>query len=607
MTDVEAPIIAGFEVLKKLGRGGMSTVWMARQLSLDRIVAVKVLLPRFALDEDEVARFRSEAQAAAKLKHSGIVQVYDTSVTGGSYYFIMEYIAGYTVGDWVRRKGVLPERDAVLVAEHVSDALGYAWDQANIIHCDIKPDNVMIDEDGTVKVTDLGLSRTLNAMSSFEEDDGYVLGTPAYMAPEQARGDAHLDFRSDIYSLGAMLYHLVTGKRLFYEHDDNETLELQIVGTAPDAMELNPSLSRPVCALIERMLAKNPDLRGESWQAVHADIRRVYSGIMPHHCLHDDDMSTMARCEQRMEIDHERLHRLTSEQPRKPSVVVWAALWASIAAVGIAVAVKLYITFSTPSRPQTVPTGHSPTLPQHQEQSNTDAQPASPKEHFDAALAWQQANPSDTEGAISRYQDVIRQTQGTPYASRAETRIRMLQREQEQLAKAVITPAMNDAAQAIIDGRLDLALDKIRPLRRREDLSWYHDSLRELQICLESLYNADFTILETFRSQQGETLEVGLKSGHVLLTIGDIQNGQLQCFKHDAYGDLEDVLVSAKDLSPTERATRLGMENKAAAAIENGLQEYRAGNFHEAAQLFRETHFLIADPLVALAERPHTY
>lgn len=365
MTDIDAPTIAGFEVLKKLGQGGMSTVWMARQLSLDRIVAIKVLLPRFALEEEEVARFRSEAQAAAKLKHGGIVQVYDTSVADGSYYFIMEYIAGYTVGDWVRRKGVLPERDAVLVAEYVSEALAYAWDQANIIHCDIKPDNIMIDEDGTVKVTDLGLSRTLNAMSTFTEDDGYVLGTPAYMSPEQARGDAHLDFRSDIYALGAMLYHLVTGKRLFYEHDESETLELQIVGTAPDAMALNPSLSRPTCALIERMLAKNPDLRGDSWQAVHADMRRVYRGIMPHHNLHADDMSSMERCEHRLEIDHDRLKQLTSGPPRKPSVALWTALWASIAAVAIALAVKFYITLSTPSLSYVSPThNHSIPLPQ---------------------------------------------------------------------------------------------------------------------------------------------------------------------------------------------------------------------------------------------------
>ena len=250
--------IKGFEILGKLGQGGMASVWMARQVSLDRTVAIKVLSERFAVAPDDIRRFQEEAQAAAKLKHSGIVQVHDAKAEDGVYYFIMEYVAGYTVGDWVRRKGVLSEQDALSVAECVADALSYAWDRAGIIHCDIKPDNIIIDEDGTVKVADLGLARTISAMGGTEEAPSEIMGTPAYISPEQAEGKPQLDFRADIYSLGAMLYHLVTGKMMFEGCSEDEILEKQITDTVADPMEINQGLSKGVCWLIERMTAKTP-------------------------------------------------------------------------------------------------------------------------------------------------------------------------------------------------------------------------------------------------------------------------------------------------------------------------------------------------------------
>ncbi len=685
MTDIIAPTIAGFEILKKLGQGGMATVWMARQLSLDRIVAIKVLLPRFAVDDEEVSRFHSEAQAAARLKHPGIVQVYDASVTDGSYYFIMEYIAGYTVGEWLRRKGLLPERDALLVAEHVCDALAYAWDHANVIHCDIKPDNVMIDDDGTVKVMDLGLARTLNAMSSYTEDDDYVLGTPSYMSPEQARGDAHLDFRSDIYALGAMLYHLVSGKRLFSDTDEETALELQITGSAPDPMDINPSLSRPICALIERMLAKNPDLRGDSWQAVHADMRRVYSGLMPHQPLQPGEMSTVQRSERRASVDTERLRRLTTNNSRfSLSSAMWTALWTAIAAVAVAMAIRFYLAMAShtpPSSPSPEPPSTTRLAPSRQRTptgttgSTTIDRNESPEETlFQAALAWQRANPTDHEGAIARYEKVIQAARGTSYEHRAEACIRMLKserrqmrqqqieemqqklathmdagkyadaealvaaypgnlaednafrermrrdiqrhretresqirlearRRQEQLGREVMTPVMQNAANAIIRGDLPQAINLIRPLRARDDLSWYHDSLLELENGLEALLNIDEWILETFRMEQGQTIEVALGSGSALLTIGVLQNAELQCFRHNEEGELQEVYITAKDLSPHERVARLNIDHHGVAAIAWGMMALKSGDYERAASLFKNAHFLIADPLSRLTDR----
>ena len=183
--------LSGFELLEKIGQGGMGVLWKARQASLDRIVAIKFLQPQLSCNPEEIQRLFSEARAAAKLKHQGIVQVYDANEANGIYYIVMEFIAGYNVGEWLRRKGKLGERDALLVAECVATALQYAWNTAALIHCDIKPDNVMVDRDGTIKVTDLGLSRIIQPRGARSADvPQEIMGTPSYIAPEQSRGDS---------------------------------------------------------------------------------------------------------------------------------------------------------------------------------------------------------------------------------------------------------------------------------------------------------------------------------------------------------------------------------------------------------------------------------
>ncbi len=213
------PEIEGYRILKKLGHGGTSSVWKAEQVSLNRPVVIKILSESLSRDKADIDAFQSEARIAAALKHPGIVQVYDfgLSRTGRRYYFVMEYISGYSVGDWIRRKGKIAEPEALLVVHGVADALKFAWVQSRVVHCDIKPDNIMIDADGTVKVTDLGLARPFrtSAQSRADSNDAMVTGTPNYMAPEQIRGDTSLDCRTDIYALGASLHHMVTGQLPF--------------------------------------------------------------------------------------------------------------------------------------------------------------------------------------------------------------------------------------------------------------------------------------------------------------------------------------------------------------------------------------------------------
>ncbi|MBO7655559.1 MAG: serine/threonine protein kinase [Kiritimatiellae bacterium] len=276
--------LPNLELRRLLGRGGMASVWLARQISLDREVAVKILSPEFATDEEDVRRFRREAQMAAQLKHPGLVEVYDANVVNGIYYFVMEFVNGYTMGDLLRRKRTVTLEDVLIIAESVSVAMHYAWSQFKMVHCDIKPDNLMVDADGSLKVTDLGLCRSLTHNRDAEHGHGAdeVFGTPAYMSPEQIYGTEELDARSDIYELGATLYHLVTGRMLFSGKDNDAMIRCHVgEDQAEDPRLYVPELPLCFVLLLEKMLAKDRNHRPSDWKRLLEDLARVRKGMPP--------------------------------------------------------------------------------------------------------------------------------------------------------------------------------------------------------------------------------------------------------------------------------------------------------------------------------------
>jgi serine/threonine protein kinase len=279
MSDAVPPSVnlPNFEIVSLLGKGGMAAVWKARQISLDRMVAVKILSSSFVGTEEELKQFRQEARTAAQLKHPNIVQVYDANFSSGACYFVMELVEGYTMGDWLRRKKSMPVEDALIIAESVACALDYAWNFHQMVHCDIKPDNIMADADGTVKVTDLGLCKTFSRMKDTTHVSEEVWGTPAYMSPEQIYGITPLDCRSDIYSLGATLYHLITGRMLFIGLDDDNMMRAHVgQNQAPDPRIFVPHIKMSVVTFLERMLAKNPAYRYQNWKEVLRDLYAIY-------------------------------------------------------------------------------------------------------------------------------------------------------------------------------------------------------------------------------------------------------------------------------------------------------------------------------------------
>jgi len=463
MTDQQIP---GFEILEKLGQGGMAAVYKARQISLDRIVAIKVLSSHLSHDPADIERFRLEAQQAAKLKHPGIVQVYDAHIGGKFSYFVMEYVAGYTVGDWLRRKGLLPEKDVLLVAECVADALDYAWQTAGMIHCDIKPDNIIVDADGTVKVADLGLARTINAMSVSRESDE-VMGTPAYMSPEQAMGLPDLDCRADIYSLGAMLYHLSTGRLMFEGEPEDKVMELQVNGTVPDPIDLNPNLSRPFCWMLEKMLAKKRELRYADWTAVRADLLRVKKG-MPLLQPLPEGSSTVSRSTKRLKAVVQKPAAAEANggvERSGLSLATKVAVCAGIVVVliwGIKEMLQPEVSHPTlPPPPKTAPPAPVPTSGAQPAARQTPAvaPDQAAQELFDYAVKWAGEHPDDYDGAIEKFQKVSVQTRGTKYSLMADEKVRAIAEDRNRAIEKVLKDLEERTSGLVKDGRFLEAAD----------------------------------------------------------------------------------------------------------------------------------------------------
>ncbi|HEU4905240.1 MAG TPA: protein kinase [Solirubrobacterales bacterium] len=241
----------------KLGSGGMSTVYLARDDTLDRPVAVKVMHREMSEQEDQLQRFRQEARAVAKLTHPNVVAVIDAGEDGGHPYIVFEYVKGETLKQRIGRVGALDTQESIAYAIEVARGLSVAHAR-NMVHRDIKPQNVLIDEEGRAKLTDFGISRQL------EQDGvtatGRVLGTTDYVAPEQAMGK-DIDTRSDIYSLGVVLYEMLIGQVPFHADSQVGVAMKHVNEELPDVQRRRPEASAAVALVVERATAKNPDER----------------------------------------------------------------------------------------------------------------------------------------------------------------------------------------------------------------------------------------------------------------------------------------------------------------------------------------------------------
>ena len=274
--------IPGYQILERLGKGSMGVVYKARQLSVDRVVAVKILLDSLAQNREFIKRFEREAKIAAKLSHNNVVNAIDAGEVGGHYYFVMEYVEGLTIKDHLDQHKAFEEKEAIRIVLAVAEALKHA-NQRGLIHRDIKPENVILTKDGNVKLADLGLARLTDDEKWGLAEAGMAIGTPYYISPEQVRGQTDIDIRADIYSLGATFYHMVTGKVPYSGETPQEVMRKHVDATVqivpPD--HLNTRLSGGLGLVIETMLAKNREHRYATPDDLILDLKCLLQGESP--------------------------------------------------------------------------------------------------------------------------------------------------------------------------------------------------------------------------------------------------------------------------------------------------------------------------------------
>jgi predicted Ser/Thr protein kinase len=265
------PFVMGdYELTEEVGRGGMGVVYRARQLSLNRVVAIKMIQENRPANPENRQRFLAEAEASARLEHHGIVSVYEVNEFEGHPYFSMQFVRGITLADRLRQ-GPLPQREAARIMAQVCRAIAFAHEHG-VLHRDLKPSNILLDRDNQPLVTDFGLAKFADSDASLTRS-GAVIGTPSYMSPEQASGRSSLiGPTSDIYSLGSVLYHLLTGRPPFLAESPMELVLKILEDEPPPPRLIEPRIDRDLEMIVTRSIQKPPDLRYMSASAMADDL-----------------------------------------------------------------------------------------------------------------------------------------------------------------------------------------------------------------------------------------------------------------------------------------------------------------------------------------------
>jgi serine/threonine-protein kinase len=299
--DLTGRLLGDYQILRRLGRGGMAEVYLAEQISLRRQVALKVLFPALAGDPAYLRRFHHEAQSAAALVHANIVQIHEVGCIDGIHFIAQEYVPGQNLKQLLLRRGPVDAASAVSIIRQVSAALQRAA-QRGVVHRDIKPENILIAPGGEVKVADFGLARVSNQSLELTQI-GITMGTPLYMSPEQVEG-GEIDHRTDIYSFGVTCYQMLAGRPPF-DGDTPLAVAVQHLRKAPERLEnVRPDIPQGLCRIVHKMLAKAPGDRHQSASEILRELRELrlegsdadWSAL-----LEDDSPEWTARTDARME------------------------------------------------------------------------------------------------------------------------------------------------------------------------------------------------------------------------------------------------------------------------------------------------------------------
>ena len=313
----EGNIYGDFKLLERLGTGASGEVWLAHQQSMDRKVALKILCPKLSSDPSFIERFMKEAKNSAKLTHPNIVTAFYAGQDKGMYYLAISYINGETIETKLERDHLYEEKEALLIIKAIATALQYSWDEFKILHRDIKPANIIVNKKGVPMLLDLGISKSVHDEDASLTMTGTVVGTPYYMSPEQAIADKDLDFRSDLYSLGVTLYHMLSGTVPFQATTAMAIIMKHLNDKFESPLNFNSKLSVNCCELLEIMMAKKKEDRQQSWKALKNDIDAVLAGKPPLSAIPKDGASTLSKSTKAMVVSNDKNNPIATLNKKK--------------------------------------------------------------------------------------------------------------------------------------------------------------------------------------------------------------------------------------------------------------------------------------------------
>ncbi len=414
-------VYGDFKLLERLGSGASGEVWLAHQQSMDRKVALKVLCPKLSSDKSFTERFMKEAKNSAKLTHTNIVTAFYAGFDKGMYYLAISYVNGDTIASKLEKDEVYDEKEALKIIRAIASALQYAWDEFQIIHRDIKPANIIIDKKGIPMLLDLGISKSTKEDSSLTMT-GTVVGTPYYMSPEQAIADKDMDFRSDIYSLGTTLYHMLTGNVPYYATTAMAIIMKHINDSFESPRTHNPKISNQCIRLIEIMMAKKKTERQQSWQMLLKDIDFVLAGKDPA-TPQPGHGSTVQKQNQMAKYAKSMTQAPGQAAPKRKSsalkILAIAAVLLLVAGIPLAAGLACYMIFFAPKRSEEAPrdVASRPSQPRTESRILETPPPTSiltPSDIREDAVAQTPSTDPDPGRAVSRTTETPREIPPPP-------------------------------------------------------------------------------------------------------------------------------------------------------------------------------------------------
>lgn len=543
--------IGGYLLDERIGKGGMGLVFKAKQLSTDRWVALKVLSPKLSKNQIYTSRFLREAQSAGKLNHANIVSAIDVGQADGYFYFAMELVEGETLKAAIKRQGFLDERRALEITYYIAHGLEHAHING-LIHRDIKPDNILLDNEGIPKLADFGLAKAPDDTTVTLA--GTIIGTPDYISPEQAKG-ASLDIRSDIYSLGATLYHSVVGRPPFKGETAGVILHLHIHEQAILADEANEAVSPETSKVLEKMMEKDPAKRYQTPTEVIEDLELVMKGEKPR--------AAKSYTGLREAIEGRKAVR-AEDKKKSPAGILGLVAMLALAAGGYFMFFNNSAPEPTPSPATTIP-GSVPAVASDAPGTNTDsALPAADNtdapepaleiepvpvpesvellEQIKAAKVYQEENPDDLKGQLDRYQAVLALYEGKPAAEFARQAIARIEKRWDAAASKALAP---------IADQVNKSLEKSQFAQAQAELKKFPEALRNAK--WEKQVDGLNALVAGVANKAFEKLDLEARAA---ADAGDIQKAVDLYTKAAAFGVAEIKLKAEELIAPLKEALK---------------------------------------------------